>query len=176
MKINRSKNRIVSSKLIALVSAFLISVPFSFGKGGDGVGNGLKTDNLTVNIDDVVSLFNIEAEWVREDLLETAFYDAARRAKLKDYDIEYNGVKPKNAKHFLDFDVIEWRRSPANFYEFRARAVYYDADGKPMNLGVVHGTRSGLSVFNRYDIGDHFAKSAEDAFRQALKKLNKNLS
>ncbi len=176
MKLTRFYHRNIKAKIVSLVSAFLISMPFSMGSDHSGAGNGVNLDNLTVNIDDIVSLFNIEAEWVREDLLETAFYDAARRMDIDDYEIEYNGIKPKNAKNYLDFDVIEWRRSPANFYEFRARAIYYDADGKPMNLGVVHGTRSGLSVFTRYDVGDHFAKSAEDAFRQALKKLSKNLS
>ncbi len=136
----------------------------------------IKETNLIVNIDDPVALFDVDAEWIREDLLEYAFYEAARREKLGEFDLHYNGVKPKNARGRLEFNVISWRRSVANMYEFTVSAKYYNADGNQMNLGVFRGYRSGIDVLISRDIGDHFADSAEDAFRQALKKLDKMLS
>ena len=136
----------------------------------------IREKNLIVNIDDPMALFSVDAEWIREDLLENAFYEAARREKLGSFDFNYNEIAPKNARGRLEFNVISWRRSVANMYEFTVSAKYYNADGNQMNLGVFRGYRSGIDVFISRDIGDHFADSAEDAFRQALKKLDKMLS
>ena len=127
---------------------------------------------LIVNFDDLLGHVDPNIEWIRENLLETAFYEASRRTKLaNNYVVEYNGSIPKLPKNLLNLRIVEWRRSPTNFYEFRAIATYYDADGKATKLGTVSGTRSGLSVFNRYDVGEHFADAAEDAIKKALKKL-----
>ena len=136
----------------------------------------IKETALIVNIKDPYGLFSPEAEWVREDLLEQAFYDAADRTKLDDFEIMYNGIVPKNARSYLDFRVISWRRSVGNMYEFTAAATYYNADGDEIKLGVFRGYRSGVSVLMRRDVGDHFADSAEDAFYDALKNLKKKLS
>lgn len=136
----------------------------------------IKETALIVNISDPYGLFSAEAEWVREDLLERAFYDAADRSKLEDFEIVYNGVVPKNARSYLDFRVISWRRSVANMYGFAASAKYYNADGEEIKLGVFRGYRSGIDVLMRRDVGDHFADSAEDAFYDALKTLKKKLS
>lgn len=61
-------------------------------------------------------------------------------------------------------------------YEFTTAARYLNAYGDEIKLGVFRGYRSGIDVFIGRDIGDHFADTAEDAFRQALKKLDEKLS
>jgi hypothetical protein len=136
----------------------------------------IREKNLIVNIDDPLGFFDIDAEWIREDLLENAFYEAAARQKLKDFELTYNDVTPKNARGVLEFRIISWRRSVANMYEFTTAARYLNADGDEIKLGVFRGYRSGIDVFIGRDIGDHFADTAEDAFRQALKKLEEKLS
>ena len=129
-------------------------------------------DALIVNFDDLLGHTDPNIEWIREALLETAFYEATQRMKLaSNYIVEYNGSIPKRPKNLLNLRIVEWRRSPANFFEFRAIATYYDADGEAIKLGSVSGARSGLSVFNRYDVSEHFADAAEDAIKEALKKL-----
>jgi len=136
----------------------------------------VQENKLVVNIDDPLAYFNVDAEWIREDLLESAFYDAARRQKLEGFELSYNGITPKNARGVLEFRIISWRRSVANMYEFTTSARYINADGDEIKLGVFRGYRSGITALMRRDIGEHFADTAEDAFRQALRKLDEKLS
>lgn len=171
-KIDHKLSRNAGWPASLIVAALLLPLSYAF---ADDIEEITET-GLIVNIEDPYGLFSAEAEWVREDLLERAFYDAAERLKLKDFEIVYNGVVPKNARSYLDFRVISWRRSVANMYEFTAAAKYYNADGDEIKLGVFRGYRSGIDVLVRKDIGDQFADSAEDAFYDALKNLKKKLS
>ncbi|MFL3659928.1 MAG: hypothetical protein ACJ07L_17995 [Opitutales bacterium] len=122
MKYRKSWKRIPLRNLITCLAAIIIALPtgLSAPPTKEDVEN-----RLIVNIDDVRAVFNIDAEWIREDLLDRAFYDA---------------------------------------------------DGKEIKLGVFHGYRSGIDVSMRGDIADHFAETAEDAFEQAFKKMNRMLS
>ncbi len=101
------KNRLSRSRsgtrLLCLITS-LLALPLvaTFGEEAEEI----REKNLIVNIDDPHSLFDIDAEWIREDLLYNAFYDAARREKLGDFDITYNAISPKNARGVLEFDVI----------------------------------------------------------------------
>ena len=155
-----------------IVAAFLLPLSNVF---ADDIEE-IKETALIVNIEDPYGLFSPEAEWVQEDLLEQAFYDAADRAKLDGFETMYNRIVPKNARSYVDFRVISWRRSIGNMYEFTAAATYYNADGDENKLGVFRGYRSGVGVLMRRDVGDHFLDSAEDAFYDALKTLKKKLS
>ena len=103
-----------------------------------------------------------------------AFYDAAKRTKLDDFEIMYNGIVPKNASSYLDFRAISWRRSNGYMYEFTAAATYYIPDGDEIKLGALGGYRNGIGVLIRRDVKVHFADSAERAFCDALKNLWKN--
>lgn len=174
MKYNkRSTRRGYMTPLLSLL-AVVLAVPFGYAST-EHIEE-IKETKLIVNIDDPYAFFSVDAEWIREDLLETAFYEAAKREKLEGFDLQYNNVTSKNARGVLEFKVISWRRSVANMYEFAVSAKYYNADGDQINLGVFRGYRSGIGVFMSRDIGDHFADSAQDAFRQALRKLGEKLS
>lgn len=61
-------------------------------------------------------------------------------------------------------------------YDFTTAARYLNTDGDKIKLGVFRGYHSALDVFIGRDIGEHFADTAEDAFRQELKKLHEKLS
>lgn len=127
---------------------------------------------LMIWVDDIQAIGSFEAEDVREDLLREAFSDAARREKwLGDYDFEYNGSSREAGESGIELRVTDWRRSAAGFYMFSVVADYWNADGEKTSLGSFRGTRSSIAVFNRWDIGEQFAGSAEDAFRDALRKL-----
>ncbi len=171
-KIN-SNRRFWNRKFLAIIAALTV-LPLGFATSEDI--EEVKEKNLVVNIDDPLGFFSVDAEWLREDLLETAFYEAAARQKLKDFELTYNGATPKNARGVLEFRIISWRRSVANMYEFTTAARYLNADGDEIKLGVFRGYRSGIDVFIGRDIGEHFADTAEDAFRQALRKLDEKLS
>lgn len=160
-----------SAKRLFSVFAAILAVPAGIAFAKDDKGS-----KMIVYIDDSKALFNVDAEWMREDLLRNAFYEAAERQNLKGFDLQYNGVLPKNARDTLAFRVIHWKRSAANMYEFSVSAKYYNVDGKAINLGVFNGYRSGIDVTNRRDIAEHFADAAQDAFRDAVKKLGEKLS
>lgn len=169
----RLRNRIFSRAFFSLIAATAV-VPLGLALTEDI--EEIRENKLIVNIDDPLAYFNVDAEWIREDLLESAFYDAARRQKLEGFELTYNGVTPTNARGVLEFRVISWKRSVANMYEFTTSAHYIDADGNKIKLGVFRGYRSGIDVLLRRDIGEHFVDTAEDAFRQALRKLDEKLS
>jgi len=136
--------------------------------------NAEDTSELSVNIEDIRGLIDLEAELIREELIEPAFYEAAKRKKwLGDYSLTYNEQLPKNPRNRLEIRLFDWSRNRANFFEFAGSAIYYDSDGKPLNLGMIHGIRSGIDVTMRHDFGEHFADAAEDAFDEALRKLKK---
>jgi len=170
--------RIRNSALSAVVFAFMgLAVASSPAIAAKAKPVDSKETALTVNFDDLRGYADPQVEWLREDLLENAFYDATRRLKSDiNYIVGYNESLPKIPKNLLNIRVVDWRRSPANFYEFRAVATYYDNDGVETKLGSVFGTRSGIAVFNRYDVGDHFSDAAQDAISSALKKLKKEIS
>lgn len=174
MKNTKHSDRGVGNQNLLAILAAIMLLPLGFASSDDI--EEIKEQNLIVNIDDPLGFFNVDAEWIREDLLETAFYEAAKRQKLGDFELTYNDVTPKNARGVLEFRIISWRRSVANMYEFTTAARYLNADGDEIKLGVFRGYRSGIDVFIGRDIGEHFADTAEDAFRQALKKLNEKLS
>lgn len=132
------------------------------------------TKRLVVNINDLDGRANFNSEDIREDLLRAAFYDASRRADwLGDYDFNYNVAQGSPVAGSLEFNVLNWRRSRTGMFEFTVAANYWDMDGKKVNLGTFFGMRSNLSVFNAWDVGDQFSGSAEDAFRDSLRKLKK---
>ena len=157
-----------------IVATLLLPLSNAFGYDIEEI----KETALIVNIKDPCGLFIPEAEWVQEDLLEQAFYNAADRPKLDDFEIMYNGIVPKNARSYLDFRVISWRRSIGNMHEFTAAATYCNADRDEIKLGVFRRYRSGISIIMRRDrdVGDHFVDTPEDAFYDALKTLKKKLS
>lgn len=173
MKYRKSWGHIPIRNLITCLAAVMVALPIALSAPPK---NEAVENSLIVNIDDVRAVFNIDAEWIREDLLERAFYDAARHQKLKGFELRYNDDGDKNARDYLDFTILHWRRSIGNMYEITISATYYNADGKEIKLGVFHGYRSGIDVSMRGDIADHFADTAEDAFEQALKKMRKMLS
>ncbi len=132
---------------------------------------------VIVSIEDIHARADVSAEWVREDILRSAFYESAEKAKwLGEYEFQYNSNLPDNTKGALEFTVLHWRRSMTNFYECTVQAQYRDADGEVVNLGTFHGTESGIGAMTRYDVADLFESSAEEAFRQALAALDKRLS
>jgi len=170
------RNRLpkLTTKLISVLIAATLGATASFAAKAEDSAGPLLGGKLVVNIDDIHGLFDLDAEWIREGLLETAFYDAAKRKKwLGEYEFMYNDPLPKNPKNRLEVRLLDWSRNVANFFEFSASAVYYDADGNANNLGMIYGTRSGIDVTLRYDIGENFAETAEDAFAEALRKLRK---
>ncbi|MDQ8185857.1 hypothetical protein [Pelagicoccus sp. SDUM812002] len=129
---------------------------------------------ITIWVNDIQGMGSFRAEDVREDLLREAFYDAARREKwLGDYDFEYNGINREEGETGIELRVVDWSRSAAGMYNFRVVADFWNADGDKTSLGTFHGLRSSIAVFNGRDVGEQFAGSAEDAFRDALRKLKK---
>lgn len=129
---------------------------------------------VMVWVDDVRAFGSFEEERVREDILDQAFAEAARREKwFGKYDFQYNGAAREDGQAGIELRVLNWRRSPAGMFEFSVAANYWNAEGEKQVLGTFHGLRSSIAVFNRYDVGDMFADSAEDAFRDALRKLKK---
>ncbi len=131
-------------------------------------------EEITIWVDDIHAMGSLDAEDVREDLLRNAFADAARREKwLGDYDFEYNGRSREVGQVGIDLRIIDWSRSPAGAYRFAVAVDYWNADGEKTSLGTFHGMRSSIAVFNGWDVGEQFSGSAEDAFRDALRKLKK---
>lgn len=136
-----------------------------------------KEAKVMVVVNDRFAPADFDSERIREDLLRSAFYEAARRSKLIDeYDFEYNPVGKDAPSGSIEFDVISWRRSPTGMYSFTANASYWNADGEKVSLGNVNGMRTSIAVFNSWDVGDQFSGSAKDAFRSALRKLEKKVS
>ncbi|MDQ8182425.1 hypothetical protein [Pelagicoccus sp. SDUM812005] len=127
---------------------------------------------VTIWVDDIQAAGSFRAEDIREELLRQAFADAARREKwLGDYEFEYNGRSREPGQAGIELKVIDWRRGAAGMYSFTVAADYWNADGEKTDLGTFHGMRSGIMVVNGWDVGEQFAGSAEDAFRDALRKL-----
>lgn len=172
---NSTKFKGNARKLLAILAAGLATLAIPLASAQEK--KGMIQDKVVVQIDDLQGQIDARLDSPREDLLAQAFTDAASRSELiGDYELEYNSVLPNDARGYLEFNVIRWERSVANMYEFTATATYHDLDGKEINLGTFHGKRSGINVVTRYDIGENFAGSAQDAFEQALKKLEERLS
>lgn len=132
---------------------------------------------LKVYIDDLKGQGTNDWNNARDDLLQNAFYDAADGINwAESFEFEYNDSPDKTARNYLVFTIVEWDRSPTNFYEFRTNAHYINADGERVNLGSFTGIRSGISVTTGSDIGDHFSAAAEEAFGDALEKLNHTMT
>ena len=173
MKDQKLRKHIPISNLIACLAAAMVALPIAL--SASPKKDTVET-SLIVNIDDFRASLDLDAEWIREDLLERAFYDAARHQKLDGFDLRYNDEGDKDARDYLNLNILHWRRSFANMYEITVSATYYDADGKKIKLGVFHGYRSGIDISMRGDIAEDFADTAEDAFEQAFKKLRKILT
>lgn len=174
MAMNSSKINPGVQLLVAFLATLLLAAAGQANDSGDGDTRANPGGSLIVNVDDLRGLFNLDVEWIRKDLLENAFNDAAKRRKwLGDYRFTYNEPLPKHPRNHLEIRLFDWSRNRANFFEFSASAIYFDSDGKSHNLGITYGTRSGIDVTMRYDIGERFADVAEDAFGEALRKLKK---
>ncbi|MDQ8202736.1 hypothetical protein [Pelagicoccus sp. SDUM812003] len=140
-------------------------------------GETAQSSKLTVLIDDLQGHLDFSSERVREDLLQSAFYNVAdRKDWIGEFEFEYNTALPKNARDHLRFRVVDWERTRSNFYEFTAQAEYFDSNGEKTNLGLVRGTTTGIAVTNAYDVSDQFVEAAEQAFEDAVEKLSKKLS
>ncbi|WP_309026486.1 hypothetical protein [Pelagicoccus enzymogenes] len=159
-------------RLAALTGMFFAMVGSSF--AGPSVKDSKVNQEVTIWVDDIHAIGDFDAEDIREDLLREAFADAARREKwLGDYEFEYNGAAREAGQSGIELKVIDWRRGAAGMYQFSVAANYWNADGEKTALGTFHGMRSSIAVFNGWDVGKQFAGSAEDAFRDALRKLKK---
>ncbi len=170
LKINNSLAKPI--KWAALSGVMLAMVGTSFAK--PLVDKSDASQEVTIWVDDVHAIGNIDAEDVREDLLREAFADAARQEKwLGDYDFEYNGISREPGESGIELRVIDWSRSPSGMYNFSVSANYWNADGVKTELGTFHGLKSSIAVLNGWDVGKQYVASAEDAFRDALRKLKK---
>lgn len=130
-----------------------------------------ESSRMVININDIRGFGDFDTERIRENLLRNAFYDAARRSDwVGKYDFKYNSNTDNQAPGSLEFTVLNWRRSHAGTYEFTVAANYWNADGEKVSLGTSHGTRLGLAVSGAWHAGDQFSASAEDAFRDSLRK------
>ena len=129
---------------------------------------------LVVDVDDLQARADISSEFVRKDILRAAFHRAAKRNQwLGDYDFSYNRNISEEKSGRLEFNVLDWERTRTGMYEFTASARYHTLHGEEINLGVIHGLRSGIDVMTGWDVGDHFMEAAQDAFSEALKRLAK---
>lgn len=163
---NTTKRKRFAAGIFASAALLILSATSAFGAPS------AETNRIQVKIDDMVGQADFRSESVREDLLRTAFYDAASREKwLGKYEFSYNGIGEAAAPGSLEFRVIDWRRSVGNLYQFSVAASYRNADGELVRLGTYHGYESGIAVSMLGDVGRAYADAAEDAFRQALKKL-----
>lgn len=159
-----------------LATAALAATAFSYAAPATKTDKSTEESRVVVDVQDLRGRADINAEWVREDLLRSAFYDSASRAKwLGEYEFRYNANGVDNEKGVLELTVLDWQRSRAGMYTFAVRASYRDLDGKVTNLGVFHGYESGIAGFAGFDRGRYYVDSAEDAFTQALRKLNEHL-
>lgn len=130
--------------------------------------------SLTVYIDDDKGVFFPETEWTRENLLQSALYQASRRESVVQIkELRYNETLPEAATDTLALRIHSWRRGRSGFYEFRAFAHYYDEAGTQHSLGTLSGTQSNLKVFTRFDVRDAFEEVVEMAFRQAFRNIER---
>lgn len=182
MKTNFLKSALFTQPLTRSLAAGVIAAGLAF--AGPAFAQDSETEGETkqvaqgqeilVTIDDLKARAEPDSEFVREDLLRDAFYRAAKRNKaIGEYKFAYNRNVEKDARGYLEFDIIDWDRSASGMYECTVRASYRDLDGEKINLGVFHGMRSGIDVSTGWDVSDHFVESAQEAFSQALKKLEK---
>lgn len=129
---------------------------------------------MVVNVNDLQGMADFRSEDIREDLLRTAFYDAAERADwFGEYDFRYNRNAEAAVPGSLELQVLNWRRSRTGMYEFSVAVNYWNVDGEKVRLGTSYGTRLGLLSTGPRSVGDQFSASAEDAFRDTLRKLKK---
>lgn len=140
----------------------------------DAQGEVQKEEKVLVFVNDRFAPPDFNSERVREDLLRNAFYDASRRSNWAgNYKFVYNPIGKDAPPGSIEFNVMSWRRSHSGMYQFTASASYWNSDGEKVNLGSFNGTRTSIAVFNSWDVGDQFSGSAKDAFRSALRKLEK---
>lgn len=126
---------------------------------------------LNVYVEDIHGRASFGQEHVREDLLATAFRNAARRSNwVGDYEFDYN-INREERRNAIEFNLVNWRRSRTGMFECTVAASYWDHNGEKQSLGTFHGMRTSIDVFSRFDFSDHFVTSAQDAFAAALKKL-----
>lgn len=159
--------------LVACLAAIAVAVASAQKGQQEAAMEELAPDQtIIVNVEDLVGLANIETDFIRENLLETAFYNAAAEHDwLGDFEFRYNYSVPSDRGGYLEFTVLEWERSVTNFYEFRASARYRTVGGETINLGVFDGIRSGIAVVTGWEAGDAFVDAAESAFNEALDEL-----
>lgn len=168
---NSSKIRI-AAKALGMAGLLLASVGSGF---ADPAPKAVEPQaEPMVWVDDANAYGSFEAERVREDLLDYAFAEAVRSEKwFGKYDFQYNGAARKAGQAGIELKVLNWRRSPAGMFEFSVSANYWNAEGEKQSLGTFHGLRTSITVFNGRDVGEMYADSAQDAFRDALRKLKK---
>lgn len=127
---------------------------------------------LIVNVDDLAGMANIRNDFIRENLLQSAFYGAADdKDWIGEFDFRYNYNVPEDRGGYLEFNVVDWERSVTNFYQCTVTATYRTLDGERINLGTFFGRKSGIAVLTGWEVGEAFEEVAEEAFSQALEKL-----
>lgn len=174
MKRNRLSKSLSAKTLRLLACIFAAALPIS-AHCADSTTK-VEESKIMVNMNDLQGSFDPDAKWVREDLLRTAFYDAAEdKVWLGEYEFTYNAVLPKNPRNWLEVTVQHWKRHAAGFFNFTASLAFYDADGEKINLGSFDGSKSGISVIHARDIPEHFASAAESALEDALEKLHERM-
>ncbi|MDQ8204116.1 hypothetical protein [Pelagicoccus sp. SDUM812003] len=173
MKSNATRNRTNPWRFALAALAAVSLIGGAFAKASPAKGEKAEDGpRLVVQINDLQGMAEFGSEYARENLLRAAFYEASRRADwLGDYDFEYNRNRDAGERGLLEFNVLHWKRSPAGTYNFTASVAFTDLDGNKTNLGTVQGMRTSIDVFNRWDVSEKFADSAEDAFNSALRKL-----
>ena len=125
MKYDKLRGYIPIRNLIACLATAMVALPI--GLSASPKKNAAET-SLIVNIDDFRASLKLDAEWIREDLLERAFYDAARHQKLDGFNLRYNDEGNKDSRDYLNLNILHWRRSFANMYEITVSATYYNAE------------------------------------------------
>lgn len=170
---NQSTNPKISSKLL---KAFGAAITASAIATASYAAEDKPAEELTVYIDDLLGQQSTGWDNARDDLLQNAFYEASESINwLESTKVEYNKTPKDDERGYLLFTIIDWERTPSNFYEFRTRASYINPDGDETNLGSFTGIRSGITVTTGHDIGEHFSSAAEEAFVDALEKLEKEI-
>jgi hypothetical protein len=164
-----------SALLATLLAATVAAVSAQDAKQSKNENDELTPNQkLIVNVVDLTGFVNIETDFIRENLLESAFYNAATEEDwLGGFEFRYNYSVPQDRGGYLEFNVIDWERSAANFYNFTATAHYRTVGGERINLGTFHGIESGITVTTGWDVGDAFRDAAETAFSEALDELKK---
>lgn len=134
-------------------------------------------EKITVSVNDLRGIANLDQGWVREDLLRNALFEAADDSEwIGDIEFDYNDEQEEFPKNQIVVNVVNWERGAAGFYNFRGNARFYDQDGNITNIGNIDGTTSGITVTTSRDVPEHYSAAAEDAFLEMFEELEEKLS